>query len=153
MGRGLIRMGDCLFDSNTIQVMDHIDSLSEGIELGAKLLLDNGYTESRYSAALLRNFEEYGSKFMVSPFIILPHARPEQGVLKSGISIILLQQSFYYRECNEPIRLIVILAAQDSKTHLRYLKTLSEIFMNEQKLKRILSSHTKEQLYMELADC
>ena len=90
---------------------------------------------------------------MVSPFIILPHARPEQGVLKSGISIILLQQSFYYRECYEPIRLIVILAAQDSKTHLRFLKTLSEIFMNEQKLKRILSSHTKEQLYMELTDC
>lgn len=146
-------MGDCLFDSNTIQVMDHIDSLSEGIELGAKLLLDNGCTESSYSAALLRNFEEYGSKFMVSPFIILPHARPEQGVLKSGISIILLQQSFYYRECYEPIRLIVILAAQDSKTHLRFLKTLSEIFMNEQKLKRILSSHTKEQLYMELTDC
>ena len=146
-------MGDCLFDSNTIQVMDHIDSLSKGIELGAKLLLDNGYTESSYLAALLRNFEEYGSKFMVSPFIILPHARPEQGVLKSGISIILLQQSFYYRECYEPIRLIVILAAQDSKTHLRFLKTLSEIFMNEQKLKRVLSSHTKEQLYMELTDC
>ena len=146
-------MGDCLFDPNTIQVMDHINSLSEGIELGAKLLLDNGDTESSYSAALLRNFEEYGSKFMVSPFIILPHARPEQGVLKSGISIILLQQSFYYRECYEPIRLIVILAAQDSKTHLRFLKTLSEIFMNEQKLKRVLSSHTKEQLYMELTDC
>lgn len=146
-------MGDFLFDSNTIQVIDHIDSLSEGIESGAKLLLENGYTESSYSAALLRNFEEYGSKFMVSPFIILPHARPEQGVLRSGISIILLQQSFYYKECKEPIRLIAILAAKDSRTHLRYLKALSEIFMNEQKLKRILSSHTKEQLYMELMDC
>ena len=147
-----VKMGESVFDSNMIQVLDHVDSLSEGIKIGAQMLLDNGYTDSEYETALLNNFDEYGNRYIISPYIILPHARPEQGVLKSGISMILLRQPFYYRELKKSIRLIVILAAKDSLTHLEYLKELSRIFSDDLRLKRILSTHTKEQLFMELMD-
>lgn len=142
-----------IFDTNMIQVLDHIDSLPEGIEVGTKLLFEHGYTDSNYGIALIKNFEEYGNRYIISPYLILPHARPEQGVLRSGISMILLKQPYYYRELKKSIRLIVILAAVDSRTHLEYLKEISKIFSSDLFLKRILSSHTKEQLLAELMDC
>ena len=54
-------------------------------------LIENGFVKVEYEEAIMENLKRAGSKFIISPYIILPHARPEQGVNKNAISFLLLK--------------------------------------------------------------
>ena len=66
-------------------------------------LIENGFVKVEYEEAIMENLKRAGSKFIISPYIILPHARPEQGVNKNAISVLLLKHSVYYENSREPI--------------------------------------------------
>ncbi|WP_270512554.1 PTS sugar transporter subunit IIA, partial [Holdemanella biformis] len=102
-----------------------------------------------FSAAFFLSF--FYVLFTLSPYIILPHARPEQGVNKNAISVLLLKHSVYYENSREPIRLIVVLASTDSVSHLVMLKKVAEILNKENNVSDILESETIRELYEKFA--
>lgn len=114
-------------------------------------LIENGFVKVEYEEAIMENLKRAGSKFIISPYIILPHARPEQGVNKNAISVLLLKHSVYYENSREPIRLIVVLASTDSVSHLVMLKKVAEILNKENNVSDILESETIRELYEKFA--
>lgn len=64
-------------DVRNFNVVDELSSLHEGIQKATELLHENGYTDDNYTNAVMQNFNRYGRNFIVSPYVILPHARPE----------------------------------------------------------------------------
>lgn len=146
------RMEEIEIQEDSLFIINQPSLIENVIRKGASILLNNGNIESTYTDALLQNLKLYGNNFVISPYIILPHARPEEGVLKSGVSIILLRHSIYLRETKDPIRLVIILAAEDTNTHLEYLKYFSKLLSREDKLERILNSESIKDLYREMND-
>lgn len=118
----------------------------EAVEKAVEPLINNKYVEIEYKHAIFANLKRSGSKFIISPYIILPHARPEQGVNQNAISVLLLKHPVYFDKSREPIKLIVILAMKDSVSHLKVLRKVAEILNKTGNITSILESTSAEAL-------
>lgn len=107
----------------------------EAIHEGVKPLLEKGYIEERYEEAILENFKELGPYMVIAPGVVLSHARPENGVVQMGMSIVnLLEGVKFGHETNDPVYLVITLAASDNTSHLELLRELMGILMEGTKL-------------------
>ncbi len=134
-------------DMNNLYIVDEIQNVKEGIQIASQLLEKNEYTDANYSKAVIKNFEKYGKNFIISPYIILPHARPEQGVIKNGFSIVLVKKPLFCEDAKATVRLIIVLAARSSKDHLDFLKYFASILNDDTKISTILQAKEKHDLY------
>lgn len=134
-----------LLTFNTIKVNAECTDWKAAIKLGTQLLIDNGYVEERYYDAIINNFMEFGPYMVVAPGIVLSHARSENGVNKLSMSLITLKNPLEFgNESNDPVKLIVTLAASDNETHLKSLSQLMELFMNSEDMSLIFKATNKE---------
>lgn len=114
----------------------------EAISKGAKLLENKGFVKESYKEAIINNFKELGPYMVIAPGIVLSHARPEAGVNETGISIITLENPIEFgSELNDPVKLIITLAAKDNTSHLDFLAKLMEIFTNSDDLNALINAN------------
>lgn len=73
-----------------------------------------------------------GPYIVIAPGIAMPHARPEMGAKKIGMSLITLTQpvNFGHPE-NDPVKIVVCLCSTDSITHLKALSQLMQFLDNK----------------------
>lgn len=121
---------------------------NDAIRRAGKLLLKTGYVEESYVEAMIQVCEELGPYIVLIPGLAMPHARPENGAKKLGISILKLKSPVVFGHPeNDPVSLIIALSAPDNNSHLELLSFLSEIFMNENSLNELLLSNSTNDLY------
>ena len=74
--------------------------------------------EPRYFDAILAGVERHGPYFVLAPGLAMPHGRPEEGVLKTGFALVTLKTPVCFGdEDNDPIDILITMAAVDAKTH------------------------------------
>lgn len=121
---------------------------NDAIRRAGKLLQKTGYVEESYVEAMIQVCEELGPYIVLIPGLAMPHARPENGAKKLGISILKLKSPVVFGHPeNDPVSLIIALSAPDNNSHLELLSFLSEIFMNENSLNELLLSNSTNDLY------
>ena len=119
----------------------------EAIEKGVSLLEKEGIVNRSYQTAIINNFYELGPYMVIAPGIVLSHARPETGVNNNGISILTLEEPVEFgSELNDPVKLIITLAAKDNIGHLSSLSKLMEILMNNEDLNSIINANKVEEV-------
>ncbi|MGV8981861.1 BglG family transcription antiterminator [Clostridium sp.] len=144
--RRCVYMLNDLLTFDVIKLNVECSSWKEAILEGTSLLEEKGCIEKRYSEAIIDNFNEFGPYMVVAPGIVLSHARPENGVKKLSMSLITLRNEVKFgNETNDPVKLVITLAATDSETHLKALSQLMELFMNSADLNAVMNSTNKEQ--------
>ncbi|WP_422445671.1 BglG family transcription antiterminator [Thermoanaerobacterium sp. DL9XJH110] len=104
-----------------------VSDWQEAIDVGGNLLLKNGYIEEKYISAMKDAVRTLGPYIVIAPGIAMPHARPEMGAKKIGMSLITLTQpvNFGHPE-NDPVKIVVCLCSTDSITHLKALSQLMQ---------------------------
>ncbi|MES0344714.1 MAG: PTS sugar transporter subunit IIA, partial [Anaerolineales bacterium] len=63
----------------------------DAIRISGKSLVDTQIVETRYIEAMIKTAEELGPYIVIAPQIALPHARPEDGALDTGLSLVRLK--------------------------------------------------------------
>ncbi|WP_429092787.1 PTS sugar transporter subunit IIA [Aeromonas rivipollensis] len=122
------------------------------IELATTPLLANGTIEPSYVAALFRSHEELGPYYVLGPGLAMPHARPEDGVNRLGLALTVLKTGVNFdSEGNDPVRLLITLAASDGNAHVETIARLAELFMNEEDVAAIMAADTKDNILRILA--
>lgn len=145
--RRCIYMLNDLIKADVVKINVECSNKVEAIKAGAQLLEAKGCIEKSYAEAILKNFEELGPYMVIAPGIVLSHARPECGVKKLSMSLITLKDSVKFgSELNDPVKLIITLAATDNETHLKALSQLMELFMNSKDLNSIMEASNKEEI-------
>lgn len=95
----------------------------DAVRQGGQLLLKGGCIRPEYIDAMVQVIEEVGPYVVISKHIALPHARPEEGVCKMGISVLTLATPVNFgNEENDPVKYVFCLAAGDSSQHLEMLQ-------------------------------
>ena len=113
---------------------DWRDALRRGIDL----LMPNGYVDEHYIQSIISNHEKLGPYMVIAPGICLGHARPEDGALKNGASLLTLNPEIAFGNAtNDPVWFLLCLAAMDSDGHLQALTELMELLMDEEKMAAI----------------
>jgi len=131
---------------DNIRIYDHADDWVDAITKSVSPLVENGFVEARYIQGIIDNTNLYGPYYVLAPDIALPHARPEQGVIKKQLGVTLLKNPVKFSEGGYDVRLLITLAASDNQGHLEALQQLSEIMMDEERMKQILKAETREEI-------
>lgn len=135
-------------DKNTkfdIEVKDWKEAI---LETG-HLLEVSGYANEDYKYNIINDVKNYGSYIMISPNIVIPHTRPENGALKIGCSIITIKNDIYFDDNKQdPIKVLIGFTAVDNKNHLDMLKKIINIIEKGlvDKLKYFLNLSKKDKL-------
>ncbi|MCY6369288.1 PTS sugar transporter subunit IIA [Clostridium ganghwense] len=136
-----------LITRDVIKLNVHCENWKQAIETGVYLLIDKGFVEKRYYESIIENFKKMGTYMVIAPGIVLSHARPENGVNEMSMSLITLKNPVEFgSELNDPVKLVITLAAKDSETHLKALSQLMELFMNSKDLREIIQASNKNEV-------
>jgi mannitol/fructose-specific phosphotransferase system IIA component (Ntr-type)/galactitol-specific phosphotransferase system IIB component len=108
------------------------------VRKGGALLEQNGCIESRYTDAMVDSVKEIGPYIVIAPGIAMPHARPEAGSKKIGMSLLTLKHPIKFgNKDNDPVRIVVCLCAIDSSTHLKAMSELVVLLGDDEKIEKI----------------
>ncbi len=136
-----------LLKKENVQIVESASDWKDAIRMAVLPLEQDGYVEPRYKEEIISNVEAMGPYIVLAPYIALPHARPEQGVLKSQIAVTLLRKEVYFENEKKPVKLLITLAASDNNSHLDALMTISELLQKEDTVEHILNAENKDELY------
>lgn len=117
-----------LLTEKTIETNVHVDSWEEAIIHGGKILENNGDIDNTYTDAMVNAVKTFGPYIVIAPHIALAHASSKDGVHKISMSLSVLDHGVDFgNEENDPVNVVICLAAIDHHTHL---KALSELVTN-----------------------
>ncbi|EKO6516293.1 PTS sugar transporter subunit IIA [Vibrio cholerae] len=134
-----------LITSDVIRIYPNAADWKDAVQKSCQALIDNGAVEPRYVDAIFRSHEELGPYYVVGPSMAMPHARPEDGVKRLSLAITVIQQGVHFdSEGNDPVKMLVTLAATDSESHVGAIAQLAELFMNEEHVEQICNAQTIE---------
>lgn len=136
-----------LLKQENVQICESADDWQDAIRISVQPLEQGGYVESCYKDEIIENVEKLGPYIVIAEDIALPHARPEQGVIGTQISITLFRQGVQFKGRDTTARLFVTLAAKDNNEHLEALSQISELLSNEEVVNQILAAPDAQTLY------
>ncbi|WP_059106125.1 BglG family transcription antiterminator [Shouchella shacheensis] len=121
--------------------MEHAtSSWEEAIRISAEPLVKKGKIEERYVEALVNN-RDRDPYIVIGPHLAIPHAAPEEGVQKVGMSLLRLREPVAFSE-EEEIHVIVVIAAVDKHQHIRGLRQLLRLSASEEDRNRLIEANT-----------
>lgn len=113
----------------------------EAVRRCGELLVRSELAAESYIEGMIKNVEVNGTYIVIAPGIAMPHARPEEGALAIGFSIVTLAEPVVFgHPKNDPVRIVIGLCAVDHQTHLKALSELVEILSHEENVTRFLKA-------------
>ena len=124
----------------------------QAITVAASPLERNGNIKKSYIAAMISNVKKNGPYINIGDRVALAHARPEDGVTKLGMSFMKLDKPIPLIDDDHPIQLIFVLAAADSRSHLKALSELASILGDKQRLQRLYTADSPADIEQIIAE-
>lgn len=134
------------FPEASISIKDSVANWQEAVDFSMSSLLSNNYVSSQYVQAIKDSTLTNGPYYILAPEVAMPHARPEYGALKTGMSLTLLRNHVSFGDDNEPVKLLIGLSAADSDSHIGAIQALSEVLCEEENLAALLAAESEKQL-------
>lgn len=130
-----------LLAGNAIRIGSPAEDWRAAVRAAGEALVDCGATTPAYTDEMIATVEQLGPYIVIAPGIALAHSRPSPAVLRTGMSLVTLAEpvAFGHRQ-NDPVRLVVGLAAPDDEGHVTALATLAEFLADEGRRTTLLSA-------------
>lgn len=141
---GIIMLENLLL-LDRIQYLSTADSWEHAIELAGQPLIADGSIEHKYIQAIIEQVHILGPYIILTPNVALPHARPEDGVNKTSITLLALEKPCLFPS-GKTVQLLFFLAAEDSDSHLLALQDLAEILSNPTNIDDLIACTNQKQL-------
>ncbi|NIF03026.1 PTS sugar transporter subunit IIA [Pantoea sp. Acro-805] len=130
-----------------IQFLESVPDWQTAIEAVARPLLQEQAISQRYVDTIIQQKQDIGPYFVIAPRIAMPHARPEQGAEKLGLSVLKLAQGVNFdADENDPVDILFMFAAPDSNSHIEMITQLAEVLSDEEKMAQVLSAANQAEL-------
>lgn len=119
----------------------------EAIKMSGDLLVKAGYATEKYTEAMIKGFNEVGPYIVLAPGIAIPHARPDQGALKTGLSLLRLKEPIEFgHQKNDPVQIVCAIVGLGNNGHIEILQKIATILGNRDKHDQILKAKNYEEL-------
>lgn len=132
---------------SSVSVGVRAEDWREAVEVSGKLLVASGAAEESYVTAMVRIVEELGAYAVIAPGVALPHARPEDGALGVGLSLVVLAEPVEFGSTeNDPVDLVFGFATPDADAHVELLGELADFIESEQSLRALRRARSAEEI-------
>lgn len=123
-----MNLSEKLITPDQIELGVNASSWQSAIKAGGVILENAGIADQRYTEAMIASVEEHGPYIVIAPGFALAHARPDDSVKETGLSLIRLNQPVKFgHESNDPVSLVLSLAAKDATAHQSVLARIATI--------------------------
>ena len=95
------------------------------IRIAASPLLKAGDVTQNYVDAMISSVEKHGAYIVIDEGLALPHARPEEGAVNLGLSMLILSEPVDM--LGNPVSVLVALSAVDNNSHIDAMRQLAEL--------------------------
>ncbi len=137
-----------LLTRQTVQILDGTNlGWKEAIERAAAPLVEANKIGSDYVQSMVDVVKKQGPYINIGPEIALAHSRPTASVKEIGLALLKTNQDVNLLDDNShPVKLWFVLAAVDSASHLEVIKELSQLLMQPEKVKQLLSADDVDEI-------
>lgn len=136
-----------LIDSDTIAIGVTATDWEDAVRRGGALMTSAGLVEERYIDAIVENHRTIGPYFVIAPGIAMPHAKPENGVLKTGYALVTLSNPVEFGdEENDPVDILIFAGAINREEHNQeVVPEIAELCDSEQYIDKLRGTTTREE--------
>ncbi|MBR0039088.1 MAG: PTS sugar transporter subunit IIA [Lachnospiraceae bacterium] len=118
-----------LFEKDHIKIKVSVSDYEDAIKKVGQILVDTNSIKENYIQSMIDAIKELGPYIVMAPGFALAHARPSEDVLKDDVSIITLKEPVCFNSINDPVYVIMCLAAKDSNSHIDLMQKIATILM------------------------
>ncbi len=135
-----------------IKLNVRVTDWQEAVREAGKLLLETGAVIPQYIDAMIQTAKELGPYIVIAKGIAMPHAASEAGVKRTALSLVKLAQPIFFgNPDNDPVELVLGLAAIDGKSHMNTMRKLAELLIDQERVSRLFTAKTKEEILQVIA--
>lgn len=121
-----------LIDNKSIKLQASASDWYDAVKIGTDMLIDSGAILPDYHDAIINSVKELGPYICIAPNLALPHARPENGVLKTAFALVTLAEPIYFDGEEEPVDVLITLAGSSSDEHMEGLMQVTQVLDDEE---------------------
>ncbi|HGO5857314.1 TPA: PTS sugar transporter subunit IIA [Mannheimia haemolytica] len=141
-----------LIENNSILLNQSAANWEDAIKIGTDLLVKAGAIEPRYYDNIISKIKEMGPYIILAPGLAMPHARPEEGVIKTSFALVTFDTPIYFEGEDEPVHVMLTLAGSDSDQHMQGLVEITQVLDDPESdtgvdLDKIRRCKTAEEVY------
>ncbi|MDY5839750.1 MAG: PTS sugar transporter subunit IIA [Corynebacterium camporealensis] len=142
-----------LLEDSAVELHGTAVNWKEAIRTAGGLLENTGAITGDYIQEMITSVEDNGPYIVVAPGFAFAHARPSEAVRRTAISWLRLDEPVRFGHgTNDPVTLVVALAAQDDKAHTKAMSELAKILGNKTKRERLDTVESVDELREALGD-
>lgn len=127
---------------NRIQVIDHVNTWKEAIQLASQPLLKEGAIEQTYVDAMMDSVDQHGPYIVLADGFALPHASSASGVHELSMALLVVKEPVDL--LGKPVRLFMVLATTDNTSHMKALASLTEILYDDENMNIFYAGDVEE---------
>ncbi|WP_342319340.1 PTS sugar transporter subunit IIA [Corynebacterium mayonis] len=117
-----------LLADESIDLAATADSWEDAIRQAGRLLSATGNVDPSYTEAMVESVKNNGPYIVVAPGFAFAHARPSSAVRKTTVSWLHLTEAVEFgHPKNDPVRIVVALAALDSTSHQQAMADIATV--------------------------
>ena len=131
--------------ADRIQFVDKANSWEEAIRLSSRPLIDQEFIQESYLDAMIDGVNEFGPYMILADGVAMPHARPENGAIKTGFSFLKLKEGVLFPNTEIPVTLFFTLSASDADSHIEAIMKLASILGDDDTLEQLTQITNKEE--------
>ncbi|OQX29891.1 MAG: PTS ascorbate-specific transporter subunit IIA [Spirochaeta sp. LUC14_002_19_P3] len=137
-----------LLDSGNIAVKAQVKDWEDAVRVCGKMMTVGGICKSAYVDAAVNNHKEIGPYYVIAPGIAMPHAKPENGVLKTGYALMTLAKPVKFGDAdNDPVDLLIFAGAVNREEHnSEVVPEIAELCDSDKHIAAIRRAKDKPQL-------
>lgn len=141
-----------LIENDSVLLQAEANDWQSAIKLGTDLLVKSGAVKPSYYDAIIDCVEKMGPYIIIAPQFAMPHARPEDGVIKTAFALVTLKKPVYFEGEDEPVDVFVTLAGSTSDEHMKGLMEVTQAIADDDSetginLDKLRVCRSKEAIY------
>lgn len=137
-----------LLPLDAIRLDVSVPNWAKAVRASGDLLVSTGTATDGYTAEMIANVAENGPYIVLAPGFAFAHARPSPAVLRTGMSWVRLAEPVEFgHETNDPVTLVVALAATDSGSHTDAMATLARLLADPETSRALAEARTPEEVW------
>lgn len=136
-----------IFNKSLVKTNVKVNDWIQAIRIAGDLLIKNDLAEARFVDAMINIVKEKGPYIVISKNLAIPHARPEDGAKKIGISVVTLEKPVKFgHKQNDPVKVIIALTSIDEKSHIELISHLARVLSNKQNFEKLKTANNENEI-------
>ena len=139
-----MNLKDSLIQNNSILLNADASDWQSAIKLGTDALTKAGIVTEDYYGAIIKAIATDGPYICIHDAFALPHSRPEDGVLKTGFALTVLDKPVFFEGVDQGVDVLVTLAGKDSEEHIEGVMQVANFIEFDEDFSKLRACKTKE---------